>query len=364
MTRLQSLRRYRAAAFLSGIIFALQADAQERRVPVVVTPVEEQLIQRQLQLSGTVTAERAARLSVATSGLVNRLAVDAGDRVAAGDVLLELDAELSQFQWQSARAAAEQARRALEDARRRLEEARSLAPQQSIAETVVRDLEAEVAEDEAALQATEAQAGYQRGLFERHRLRAPFSGVISARHTELGEWVTPGTPVLELVATDSLRVDVQVPEDYLASVDRDIQVQFTLGADRERQYRGQIAAAVPVTDPRARTFLLRIVPAEPVAAMRPGMSARAELSLGTDRSGLVVPRDAVLRLADGRVVVWVAVEGEAGPVAAERLVSTGLSFNGLVEIVTGLSASDEVVVRGNESLRNGQVLSVQQLAER
>lgn len=365
MTTFPCRRRQRfTACLLALVIFApVTAVAQERRVPVAVTSVQEQLIQRQLQLSGTVTAERAARLSVATSGLVNNLSVDAGDRVATGDVLLELDSELANFQWQSAQAAEVQARHALDDARRRLKEARHLAPQQSIAETVVRDLAAEVSEDEAALQAAIAQAGYRQGILERHQLRAPFSGVISVRHTELGEWVTPGQAILELVAIDNLRIDLQVPEDHLGGIESGGQVNFTLGADRQKHHTGRIVAAVPVTDPTARTFLLRIVPTEVVAVMRPGMSVRTDLRLGTNRKGLVVPRDAVLRQADGRVVVWAVEQVDGGSVAAERLVRTGLSFGGLVEITEGLSVKDQVVVRGNESLRNGQALVVERLAE-
>lgn len=364
MTIFPCRSRLRSTAYLLALIFFVPVVvAQQRRVPVAVTSVQEQQIQRQLQLSGTVTAARAARLSVATSGLVNKLSVDAGDRVAAGDVLLELDAELANFQWQSAQAAEVQARHAMDDAQRRLKEARSLAPQQSIAETVVRDLAAEVSEDEAALQAAIALAGYQQGIFERHQLRAPFNGVISARHTELGEWVAPGQAILELVAIDNLRIDLQVPEDHLESIESGGQVKFTLGADRLRFYTGRITVAVPVSDPIARTFLLRIVPTESVAAMRPGMSARADLRLGENRRGLVVPRDAVLRLADGRVVVWAVEQGDAGPVAAERLVRTGLSSGGLVEIIEGLSAGEQIVIRGNESLRNGQALAVERLAE-
>ena len=172
-----------------------------------------------LKLSGTVTAERAAQLSVATSGLITDLVVDAGDRVVAGDLLLELDAELARFQWQSAEAEVSRAAQGLADARRRLAEARRLAPQQSIAETAVRDLESEVLEDEAQLQRAQALAGYQEGILDRHRLTAPFAGVISARYSDIGEWVTPGDTVLDLVSTENLRLDFQVSEDYLGNVD-------------------------------------------------------------------------------------------------------------------------------------------------
>jgi membrane fusion protein (multidrug efflux system) len=326
-------------------------------VPVDVTPVVEREINRVVQVTGTVTSARDARLSVATRGLVTGLYVDAGSRVAKGDPLLDLDPELAELQWKRDVAGVTEARNALADARRRLEEARSLAPQRSIAETVVRDLEAEVAEDEAALQRAEAQAGYSRGVLERHQLRAPFAGVVNAKLTELGEWVDPGQAVLHLVATDALRLDFKVPEDYLADVGPQTLVRFTLSAMPDQPRDGRVTTVVPVTDPGARTFLLRVQPLEQDDALRPGMSARAELKLATGRQGLVVPRDAILRFPDGRAIVWVVDATGDGPVAAERVVRVGLAFDGVVEVREGLEPGARVVVRGNEALHGGQRLS-------
>jgi RND family efflux transporter MFP subunit len=333
------------------------ADAQSqgaRAVPVTVTPVTERDIQRTLKLTGTVTSERAAQLSVATEGLVTHLAVDAGDRVAKGDLLLELDAELARFQWQSADAEVSRARQAVADARRRLDEARRLAPQQSIAETAVRDLESEVAEDDAALQRAAALAGFRKGILDRHRLIAPFPGVISARYSDIGEWVSPGDAVLDLVATDSLRLDFQVSEDYLGAVRDSAAVEFFLAGNPQRRHTGRVIARVPVTDPTARTFLLRVAAVNSAPGMLPGMSVNAELSLATGARGPVVPRDAVLRYADGRSVVWVVERSGETDRAVERLVQTGMVFDGLVEVLAGVTPGERVVVEGNEALRAEQ----------
>ncbi len=322
--------------------------------PVKVARALEQEISELIQVTGTVTSARDARLSVSVGGLVTALHVDTGSRVSAGDLLLELDPELAKLQWRSAAAGAEEARNALADARRRLDEARRLAPQQSIAETAVRDLEAEVAEDEAALHRAEAEAGYRRGVLERHQLRAPFAGVVSARLTDLGEWVEPGQSVFNLVATEELRLDFEVPEDHLGAVTTDTPVTFILNAEPEVAYRGTVATVVPVTEPGTRTFLVRVVATEVIPSMIPGMSARARLNLATGRSGLVVPRDAVQRFPDGRVVVWVVEPGQEGTVATEKTVRLGLAFDGLVELSGGIEAGARVVVEGNESLQNGQ----------
>jgi membrane fusion protein (multidrug efflux system) len=359
-----SARLTAGPVLLSLLMLVQHVTADSPGVPVEVAVAREQVIQRMIHLTGTVTSARSAQLSAATDGLVTALQVDAGSRVTAGDLLLELDPELAHWQWESAQASVEQARLALSDARRRLEEARTLAPQRSIAETVVRDLAAEVAEDEAALHQAEAEAGYRKGILSRHRLSAPFAGVVSAKLTELGEWVTPGQAVLELVSIDELRLDFQVAEDFLGNITPDTPVHFTLGADTGTVYAGKVDTVVPVTDPGARTSLLRVRATDTDSRMLPGMSARAVLRLNTGRRGLSVPRDAILKFPDGRAVVWVVQADEGGSVVKEQRVDTGLVFEGQVEIRAGLQEGARVVVRGNEALRDGQRVSVQQRPER
>lgn len=327
-------------------------------IPVTVAVVKEQEIHRQLSMTGTVTAARASQLSAATSGLVSVLNVDAGDRVKQGQVLLELDPELARLQELSAEAQLQQATNALADARRRLKEARSLATQRSIALSMVRDLEAEVSNDESAVQQAEADRAYRQGILTRHQLKAPFTGVISTKLTELGEWVTPGQAVLGLVAVDDVRLDFPVAEDYLADISADAPLSFSLNAAPDRVYQGKVAALVPVTDPNARTFLLRVRPENPdpsmMTGMNPGMSVSATLNLATGRIGLVVPRDAIMRFSDGRIIAWIVENDPDGPVVREKVVSTGLAADAMVEIREGLTAGDQVIVQGNEALQDGQ----------
>lgn len=356
------MRIEKTLTIVSLVLFILPASvfAQSGNgVPVEVVEAKTTELAQLVQLNGTVTARHAAPLSVSTNGLVIELAVDAGDRVSKGDVLLQLDPELATHQYNGARAEQTRAQHALEDARRRLEEARTLAPQQSIAKTAVRDLEAEVAEDEAALEQASANSGYRKGILDRHQLRAPFAGVISSRSVDLGQWITPGQAVLSLVSAEQLRLDFQVPEDHLGRIQAGAPVEFILGAAKDRRHRGTVLTTVPVTDPEVRTFLLRVLPEENIPGMLPGMSARADLRMDAGRQGITVPRDAVLRYSDGRVIVWVLQDSDGQYTAIERRVTAGLSFDGQVEIREGLAAGEQVVVKGNESLRSGQAVAIQ-----
>ena len=357
----------RAAHNLSSLLPALlvllpfSGFAQPPAAPVTAVEVRETAINESIRLTGSVTAARASNLSPATSGLITAVNVDAGSRVTSGDVLLELDPELARWQAQSARAAVRAARVALDDARRRLEEAQALAPQQSIAATLVRDLAAEVAEDEAALERAKAEVGLRNAILERHSLRAPYDGVVAAKRSDVGEWIVPGDSVLELVATADLRIDFAVAERYLQRIAPGTPVSFSTATNESGT--GSVTTAVPVSDPGARTFLLRVEPPADGPELSPGMSVNGQMLLDAGRRAPVVPRDAIIRHPDGRVIVWVIEDSGDGAIVSERIVRPGLAFDGRVEITSGIEPGTRVVIKGNEALQVGQRVTVKRPTE-
>lgn len=333
--------------------------AQAKPAPVEVEQVEEQAVRETLRLTGTVTSAKRSNLSPATTGLVTLVSVEAGSHVLAGELLLELDQELASWQAQGAQAAVAAAEVALADAQRRLREARALAPQQSIAETVVQDLVAEVSQDDAVLQQARADAGFQQAILARHQIRAPFAGVVAAKLTEVGEWVTPGDAVLQLVATGDLRIDFAVAETYMPRISPGDPVTFTTSSTATQDsMSGTVMTVVPVSDPGARTFLLRVTPGNDSKQLRPGLSVHGHIELQAGRSAPTVSRDAVVRYPDGRVIVWVVENKDGESVVTERLVTPGLAFDGRIEIRSGLEAGTSVVVKGNETLQAGQRVAV------
>ena len=351
--------RRRAAILLATVLFAANGAAE---VPVQVETVSNRAVVKQINVTGTVTSPRTAVLSTAVAGLVADLTIDEGDRVETGDALLKLDAELAQLALERALAEVRQREIAAEDARRRFIEAEEVGAQRGIARTQVESLRAEVSSDEAALVASQAAAREQQAIVERHTLKAPFAGVISERHAELGEWVNPGDGLLELVATDDLRFDFRVGQDNFAALSPETPVEITLDALPDRSIPGYVDTIVPVKNPSARTFLVRVQAdlndTDNRPWITPGMSARGKLNIDIGRSGVTVSRDAILRFPDGRVTVWVVdTDGEL-PVVREQLVRTGSEFSGVVEITGGLADGDVVVVRGNEMLQEGQTVAI------
>jgi membrane fusion protein (multidrug efflux system) len=145
-----------------------------------------------------------------------------------------------------------------------------------------------------------------------------------------------------------------VPQERYAVVTIGTPVKVRLDAQPGQVLEGRVATTVPVKDPNARTFLARIEVDDPGRQMTPGMSARVSFGLGGERPGVSLPRDAVVRQPDGGSVVWV-VDGE-GPTAAvsSRQVEVGQTLSDRIEIHRGLEPGALVVLRGNETLEDGQ----------
>ena len=342
------------------LLAALYPKAQAAGVPVVVGESEEKPIIELVPLTGTVNSPRVARLSPSVAGRVGTVLVDAGDHVDAGTILLQLDAALAQIDLEAAQAATAQAREQLADARRRLKDAERLVKSRGVAETEVEARRSEVRADLAIRNLRIAEQRREEERLRRHAVTAPFPGVISRKQTESGEWVSPGDEILELVADTGLRVDFQVPQSYFPVVDRGTPVELKLDSLPGRPISAQVSEVIPVSDPAARTFQVRVRLDDQGLPLTPGMSASGLLKLGGQEKGVVVARDALLRHPDGRVTVWVIEQGADVTTVSERLVETGPAFDGQVVVRQGLEAGVRIVVEGNEALRQGQQVTVRE----
>ncbi|PLW81281.1 efflux RND transporter periplasmic adaptor subunit [Kineobactrum sediminis] len=354
-------------ASLSSVLLLMipASTIAQNAIKVEAVEIGQRALVEDVPLSGSVTTDRVSRLSTQVSGLVKRLHVDLGDRVDGGDILLELDSELTAIDKARAEAQVEQAREQWSESKRRLREAETLA-EGSIAASEVRTLQARERVRRTELDAAQADLDRLAAELERHQLRAPYSGSVSAKQTEEGEWVTPGDALLELVGTELLRADFRVPQRYYPLVQEDAEVRMSFDALPGESFIGQIQRKVPVSQEGSRTFLLRLsLPEEATRSLIPGMSASGYLRIDTDNTGIAVPRDALIRYPDGRVTVWVVDEPEWGAQSQvrEQRVETGMSFSGLVEIRSGLAPGSVVVTRGNEALQEGQAVVPEQAAE-
>lgn len=329
-------------------------------IRIAVAPAERPAFGAQFSLSGTLTAERQTRLSARVDGLVSRVHVDVGDHVTTGQVLLELDPAIARQTLVRTRAEAQEATVAVDEAERLATEAQRLIELEAIPATEAEARAAALTLARAAVDSAHASAREQEERVARHVLPAPFAGVIAAKLTEIGEWVERGTPVLMLVATDRVRLDLQVPQERFGQITKDTQVRVFADAFGDTPLPAHVSARVPVTDPDTRTFLLRLLVDDPQGRLLPGSSARAEILLPKATEGaVVISRDALLHQPDGSYHVYVVEDTGGGSIARLRPVQILHDQDGTVTISDdSVKPGELVATRGNESLIDGQPVHV------
>lgn len=332
---------------------------------VHVAPAALGVVERTLELTGTIEAGRAVDLVPDVPGKVERLPVRVGDRVEKGQLLAQLDIDMAVLQGEQAEAARRLAELGLETAQREFARAEKLHQGGSLTDQ-------QFEQARAALQMAEqqlAQAAAMKGLaavqVQGGRLVAPFAGVVSAVSVEEGEYFNPMTAspltgtagLVSLVDMDRVRVDLQVADRDVGRLQAGMSAHLFVDALGDAAPAGGIEAAVEtvglVADPSSRTFPVRVTADNATHLVRPGMHARVRLVLDRKTDVVVVPDEAV-REAEGTAFVMVAADGHA----ARRDVQTGLDGDQGVEIAAGLSPGDPVIVDGNFGLPDGAAIAV------
>lgn len=347
---------YWLAAIATSLIWATAVDAA---TPVGVTEAEQRPWRESVSLHGTLSSPRDAEITPRIAGLVAEVAVDAGDRVAAGDTLITLDSALESLSLETllAERAAAQAR--LAEARRLAAEARRLAGSNAVAETERAAREAEAIAQDATVRRLTAAIARQREVVDRHVVIAPFAGVVRDRYVEPGEYASPGTVLLGLVATDTLHADITAPQQYFGRIRPGTPVRIEFEVAPARPVSAAVDVVVPAASATARSFLVRSIIDNSDQRATPGMSIRGIFDLASPRPVVQIPRDALTRVPGGGVRVWTARVDDGGQQrATRRQVTLGRSAGGRVEIRSGLAAGDTVIVRGNEDLDEGQAIEI------
>jgi len=334
-----------AALLLSGCDAGPDAQAATEggeAIAVEVAPAASDTLSALYSTSATLRAEKRATVTARTRGVVERLLVEEGDDVAAGDPLAELEDDEQRLELARARAVAEIRER--EHTR-----ARDLSARGMLSEN---DLEAA---RRAAEEARHAAALAELRL-ERTVIAAPFAGRVVRRHLDVGAAVSDGTAVLDLADLDPLMADVRVPERHVARLAVGQTVRLAADATGVR-VDGVIERLAPAVDPATGTVKVTLaVPSDAAGAgaLRPGAFVRADVVTET-RSGVVVPRSALVAM--GRR--WFVFRVGPGRAAELLEVEPGFEEGDRVEVVAAeppLAAGDRVVVKGAAALTEGAPL--------
>lgn len=318
-----------------GLLLTSAAQAQgPGPAPVIVAPVVALPFADRHRALGTVRAAESVRITSTVTERVATIHFQQGATVAAGDLLVRLEAAEEQAELRLSRARAEEA----EAAWRR---ARDMADQNLLSAA---DLDSARANRDAARATVEVAAA---AVAERE-LRAPFSGRVGLRMVSPGQYVSAGDAITQLDDLSALDVAVNLPVGKLSLLDG-LQAQV-LGAGEP--LAGRLIAAASALDPSSQGLPLRLRLQAPSVALKPGQAVEVLLS-GSPRKALAIP-EAALFPQGGSQQVYRVVDG-----AAQRVtVRSGLRKDGMVEILDGLAVGNQVVVHGGQRLRPGAAVTI------
>jgi len=296
---------------------------------------------------GTVAAVHGVTVSADLPGIVERIAIDSGRTVRAGEVLVQLDTRQEQAQLTAA-----EAQRDL--ARLNLDRTRGLADEGIVSRA---DYDRAAAEHKQA----EARVGEIRATIERKRIRAPFSGVLGIRQVNLGQYLTAGEAVVPLQSLHPIYVNFAVPQQEVGHLHAGGEVRVTaegLGG----AFPGRITALDSIVDEATRNVQVQATLANPEGRLHPGMFVEVQVSQGAGSSVVALPTSAINYAPYGDSVFIVGeVEGAGGEKyrgVRQQFVKVGSARGDQVAVASGVSAGDEVVTSGVFKLRNRAAVRV------
>jgi len=389
----------------SGQRSAAPAQQTEAGVPVEVAPVQTKNLLDIVSAGGSVEAAQEVTIAAKIPGRVAAVLVREGDRVLRGQVLIRLeDRELAaQLQQAEGNLAASQARLRLLELGARPQEraqveqavAQARASFETAAETLNRmqTLLASGAVSQSQLDAARLQYDVARAQYESARqqlsvvqtgarpeeldmaraqvaqaqaavtfarlqlanatITSPLSGTVTTRSVEPGSLASPGVPLMTVAQIDTVSVVLDVSETDLGRLKVGQIATVRADAYPDLTFRGTIKEIGQAADSRTRTFKVKVAVENARHELKPGMFARAEITIGLRENALVIPRDAVVT-ENGRSVVFVVIDGRA----RARQIEVGMISGPVVEVRSGLEAGQSVVVAGQSDLTDGDAVTV------
>jgi membrane fusion protein, multidrug efflux system len=297
---------------------------------------------------GSVAAVQGVTVSADLPGIVEKITFASGARVGRGDLLVQLDTSQERAQL----AAAESQSRLAEV---NLERMRGLRAKGVIAQSELDRFEAES-------QQTTARVSEMRATIERKRIRAPFAGTLGIRQVNLGQYLNPGDPVVELQALDPIYVNFAVPQQELAKLQTGAEVRVTAEGLAGVAPLGRITAFDAVVDEATRNVQVQATFANPDGLLRPGMFVEAQVLLDAGQPVMPLPASAVNYAPYGDSVYVVedvkGPDGKSYRGVRQQIVELGGTRGDQVAVLSGIKPGEEIVTSGGFKLRPGAAVVV------
>lgn len=315
-----------------------------------------------LVVPGQVQAFAEAAIYARASGYLKAWHADLGTRVKAGQLLAEIDTPETDQELQQVRASRQQLAASLELAKSSAARWENLRVTDAVSQQEADERKAAVAQQQASLNAADANIRRLEELASYRKVVAPFAGVITKRNVDVGALVTAGNSAQQqlfyLAQTSPLRVFVSLPEAYAGGVKPGLTAWLDIQQYPGRKFPGKVTRTAEVIDPVTRTLLTQIDVPNADAALMPGAYASVHLKMTVKAQRLQVPVNTVLFRAEGMQVVVVDDQN----VAHLRSISIGRDFGTTVEVLQGLAPDEWLVLNPSDSIADKQSVRPQKPA--
>jgi len=327
-------RRTAVSAAAAALAFASAAFAAPE-VPFPTAEARYAEAPRERVFDGTVEAVNRATVSAQTSGRVAEILYDVNDFVEAGAVIMRFTDAEQQAALRQAVAALEEAEARFNEAEQEYARVANMFRNETVSRARFEQAQANREAAAARLDAARSAVARAEEQLDYTVVRAPYAGIVSERHVEVGELVSPGQPLMSGLSLASLRVNVDVPQSMLEPI-RDIGRAFVyVGDDR---IAAESMTFFPVADPVTNTFRVRVNLPESSARLFPGMFVKVGFVVGESRR-LLVPAAAVVRRSE-LSAVYVTSEDRV----TLRQVRLGRTYGDDVEVLAGLDEGELVAL--------------------
>ena len=325
-------------------------------IPVAVVHPQRSDPYQNVTLPGKVQAFVETPIYARTAGYLTKWYVDIGGRVQAGQLLALIDTPEVDQQLRQAEAAQLQAQANLDLAKSTMERWQNLLKSDGVSQQEVDQNVAAYKARQADYEAAVANVDRLKYTQSFQRVTAPFSGVVTARSVDIGALISNGNAqqLFKLAQIDVLRVYVNVPESYSNDMVAGVPAELHVAEFPNRSFAGKVVRTAGAIDPTSRTLLTELDVANPKGEIMPGAYAEVGFHLKAGVRTLVVPSNTLIFRSEGSQVA--VVENNQ---AHLRKVTIGRDFGTNLEIVSGLTDQDEVILNPPDSLSDGQSVSVQ-----
>jgi len=358
-----------ALLIVFGILPRIQARTELRKetadmaIPTVaVVKPKHSAPTQEIILPANVQAYADAPIYARTNGYLKRWYVDIGAHVKAGQLLAEIDTPEVNQQLRQAHADLATAEANLNLSKITAERYTGLLLTDSVSKQEADNAEGDYKAKLATAQAAQANVKRLEEVQSFQKIYAPFDGIITARNTDIGALIDSGSSggvrneLFHIAQPDRLRVYANVPESYSQATKPGMAAELTLSEFPGRRFEGKLVRTANAIDPTSRTLLVEVSVNNPTGQLFTGAYSEVHFKLPTSVSSLLLPVDTLLFRSEG---LRVATVGEGQRVDLKPII-IGHDFGNQVEILSGLTGDDTVIVNPPDSVVAGQVVRIAQ----